>query len=141
MTPIGYKRVPRPCPHHVPCADPNGCSGYELVPDPDYVPDPLTTPITITLRFRRPMEVATLLEIVKYAVDDAKGCYEDEGDPADGQTLVEYEELYQALLACFFEQGFTIQYDPEAKDNKLFYNGQEIIYVRESTVVPVLKED
>jgi hypothetical protein len=33
FVPVGYKRVPRPCPHHVPCADPNGCSGTELVPD------------------------------------------------------------------------------------------------------------
>lgn len=30
--PVGYKLVPRPCPHHVPCADPEGCSGKELVP-------------------------------------------------------------------------------------------------------------
>lgn len=30
--PPGYKFVKRPCPHNVPCADPNGCSGEELVP-------------------------------------------------------------------------------------------------------------
>lgn len=30
--PIGYKFQPRPCPHMVPCADPNGCSGMELIP-------------------------------------------------------------------------------------------------------------
>lgn len=33
--PKGYKRVARPCPHFVPCADPNGCSGHELVPVSD----------------------------------------------------------------------------------------------------------
>lgn len=30
--PRGFKMVPRPCPHHVPCADPRGCSGFEIVP-------------------------------------------------------------------------------------------------------------
>lgn len=30
--PKEYKRVARSCPHHVPCADPWGCSGHELVP-------------------------------------------------------------------------------------------------------------
>lgn len=30
--PIGYKFQARPCPHQVPCADPDGCSGQELVP-------------------------------------------------------------------------------------------------------------
>lgn len=30
--PPGYKFKARPCPHLVPCADPNGCSGQELVP-------------------------------------------------------------------------------------------------------------
>lgn len=30
--PPGYKFQPRPCPHTIPCADPNGCSGIELVP-------------------------------------------------------------------------------------------------------------
>lgn len=30
--PPGYKFQARPCPHHVPCADPTGCSGQELVP-------------------------------------------------------------------------------------------------------------
>lgn len=31
-TPPGYKRRIRPCPHNIPCADPDGCSGFELVP-------------------------------------------------------------------------------------------------------------
>lgn len=30
--PAGFEKRIRPCPHHVPCADPNGCSGYEIVP-------------------------------------------------------------------------------------------------------------
>lgn len=30
--PPGYRFQPRPCPHNVPCADPEGCSGKELVP-------------------------------------------------------------------------------------------------------------
>ena len=30
--PPGYERIKRPCPHRVPCADPEGCSGYILVP-------------------------------------------------------------------------------------------------------------
>jgi len=30
--PLGYRYKPRPCPHNVPCADPEGCSGKELVP-------------------------------------------------------------------------------------------------------------
>lgn len=30
--PPGYKFVPRPCPHRVPCGDPTGCSGVELIP-------------------------------------------------------------------------------------------------------------
>lgn len=30
--PPGYKYQKRPCPHRVPCADPIGCSGEELVP-------------------------------------------------------------------------------------------------------------
>jgi hypothetical protein len=33
--PKGYKRVARPCPHHVPCAEPWGCSGEEVVLDSD----------------------------------------------------------------------------------------------------------
>jgi hypothetical protein len=28
----GKKRVARDCPHHVPCAEPWGCSGEEIVP-------------------------------------------------------------------------------------------------------------
>lgn len=31
--PPGFVKRLRPCPHNVPCADPNGCSGYELVPE------------------------------------------------------------------------------------------------------------
>lgn len=30
--PPGYKYQIRPCPHLVPCANPDGCSGKELVP-------------------------------------------------------------------------------------------------------------
>jgi len=30
-TPIGYELVPIPCPHNIPCADPEGCSGKMLV--------------------------------------------------------------------------------------------------------------
>lgn len=30
--PIGYMFKKRPCPHNVPCAEPWGCSGQELVP-------------------------------------------------------------------------------------------------------------
>lgn len=30
--PPGYEYRVRPCPHHVPCADPDGCSGKELGP-------------------------------------------------------------------------------------------------------------
>lgn len=30
--PPGYKYQQRPCPHQIPCADPSGCSGKELVP-------------------------------------------------------------------------------------------------------------
>lgn len=30
--PPGYKYQQRPCPHSIPCADPQGCSGQELVP-------------------------------------------------------------------------------------------------------------
>lgn len=29
---IGKKRVAKPCPHHIPCAEPWGCSGEEIVP-------------------------------------------------------------------------------------------------------------
>lgn len=29
--PPGWELRPRPCHHHVPCADPGGCSGKELV--------------------------------------------------------------------------------------------------------------
>jgi hypothetical protein len=30
--PPGYEFKPRPCPHQVPCADPQGCAGVELIP-------------------------------------------------------------------------------------------------------------
>lgn len=96
--------------------------------------------IDITLRFRRPEEVMTFLEIVSYAVNDAEGCYSDNGDPVDAITMADYIELRDALWACFLEQGFVFIGDPGFAESKVMYQGRELTYQREPNVAPLLKE-
>jgi hypothetical protein len=97
--------------------------------------------VDITLRFRRPEEVMTLMGIMMEAVEDAEGCYSDNGAPSDAITMAHYKELEEALWTCLAEQGFELRYDRDIKDNKFFYEGKELKYDAEPNVSPVVERE
>jgi hypothetical protein len=95
--------------------------------------------IDITLRFRKPEEVVTLLEIVHLAVGEAEEAYSDNGEPDDALALGEYKELEDALWTCLRDQEFEIKVMGPNYNFELFYKGERLTYKREPSVAPVLK--
>jgi hypothetical protein len=98
-------------------------------------------PIEITLRFAAPQEVLTLLEIVSLTVDDARGNYQDNGDPGDAGMVADYEELQEALYESFRAVGFHIVGNPALKGGKVFYKGEEVKYNRQPKIEAVLPRE
>lgn len=91
--------------------------------------------IEITLRFRDPLQVTTLIDALSEQSEEAHACFADDTDPSNAGWVQDVDELKTAVYACLIEQGFSITEYPK---QEILYKGKPMEH-RRPTVEPVLK--